>query len=346
MTHSIAYAQRGLSLVELMVGITIGLLLIAGLFTLFATSSLSTNEFEKSIRQFENGQYAVDLLSEDLNHAGFYADLLPPASAPTYVAPGVCTTAIGTLGWSPLIGTSIATAPTAIIGLSSTEVDSLTCLPHHKPNTPAVVVRRLDTTAVTPSTTVPGSVYVQSSRCTSSTSTFVIAVAVSGSPAIFPLQMHDCATVAPVRRYISRVYYIASCSECGLDLTPTLTRAELTGTDIVISPMVEGIDDISFEFGFDTSKANDPSQFDGIPDEYRLGLSGSLGANNNDWKNVVSVRTYLLTRTLEPTSGYVENKIYSLGLAGTRGPYADGYKRRAYSFTSRLHNVAQLREGT
>ncbi len=339
-------AQLGMTLVELMVGSTIGLVLVAGLATLFANSSRSTSELDKSIRQIENGRYAAGLLNEDFNHAGFYAEVLSSAGTPTYVAAGACATAIGDLGWSPAVGAGTASVPDAITGLTSAEVNALACLPNHKTGTPAVIVRRLDTAAIAPSATASGNVYLQSSRCSSSTATFVISTAVTGSTATFPLQNNDCATVAVVRRHISRVYYIASCNECGSDTVPTLKRAELLGGHITVAPMVEGIDDMAFEYGFDTEKAGNISQFDGVPDEYRSALSGTAGANNNDWKNVVSVRTYLLSRTIEATPGYTESKTYSMGLAGTRGPFSDGFKRRAYSFTSRLNNVAGVREGS
>lgn len=340
-------SQLGMTLIELMVGMAIGLVLVAGLSTLFANSSQSTNELDKSIRQLENGRYAVDLLSEDINHAGFYGDVLSIAGPPAYVNADACATAVADLGWTPAVSPTPASVPTAIAGLTSAQVGALACLTNHKSNTPGLVLRRLDTTAIDPSAAVDGSVYVQSSRCSSSTATFVAETAVAASIAtLFPLQNSDCASAAPMRRHITRVYYIASCNECGVDTVPTLKRAELIGNQIVVTPMVEGVDDISFEFGFDTAKAGDATLFDGIPEEYRTELSGVSGANNNDWKNVVSVRTYLLTRATESTPGYTESKTYSMGMGGTRGTFSDAFKRRAYAFTARLNNVAGQREGS
>jgi type IV pilus assembly protein PilW len=338
-----------MTLIELMVGIAIGLVLVAGLSTLFANSSQSANELDKSIRQLENGRYAVDLLSEDLMHAGFYGDVLSVSGPPTYVSPDPCATALANLGWTAPVSPAAATVPTAVAGLSSVQVDALTCLPNHKVNTPGIALRRLDTTAIAPATAASGSVYVQSSSCSTAADTFVVASAVTASIATtFNLQTKACDALnpAPMRRHISRVYYIASCNECGIDTTPTLKRAELVGNQIIVMPMVEGIDDMAFEYGFDTAMAGNPALFDGIPDEYRTGLSGVVGANNNDWKNVVSVRTYLLTRSTEATPGYTENKTYSMGLGGTRGVFADAFKRRVYAITTRLNNVASQREGS
>src|SRR5712691_6457768 len=77
----------GLSLVELLVSIALGLMVLAGVIVVFANSSAARNELERSSRQIENGRYALELLSSDLRMAGFYGELgvglLPvPAAMP------------------------------------------------------------------------------------------------------------------------------------------------------------------------------------------------------------------------------------------------------------------------
>src|SRR6476660_7081289 len=63
---------RGFSLVELMVGILIGMALIAGLAITFANSSQSYGEMQKQSQQIETGRYAFDVLRDDLEHAGYF----------------------------------------------------------------------------------------------------------------------------------------------------------------------------------------------------------------------------------------------------------------------------------
>lgn len=63
--------MRGISLVELMIGITLGLLLLLGLSSLYLSNSLARAEFNKSAEQIENGRYALDVLARDLELAGF-----------------------------------------------------------------------------------------------------------------------------------------------------------------------------------------------------------------------------------------------------------------------------------
>ena len=63
-----------MTLVEWMVSITIGLILLAGLTGLIARQSSAQSELEKSSRQIENGRYAMQLLNEDVQMAGYYGE--------------------------------------------------------------------------------------------------------------------------------------------------------------------------------------------------------------------------------------------------------------------------------
>src|SRR5256885_1576445 len=69
-----SYRQRagGFSLVELMVSLTIGLLLLTALAAVFANSSRMQREVSLSAQQIENGRSAIDIVSEDVRHAGFW----------------------------------------------------------------------------------------------------------------------------------------------------------------------------------------------------------------------------------------------------------------------------------
>src|SRR5262249_25624394 len=79
-------AQRGFSIVELMVALTIGLLLLTLLAVILSNASRSQRETFLAAEQIENGRYAVDMLSDDIHHAGFWGyysgTLTAPAGLP------------------------------------------------------------------------------------------------------------------------------------------------------------------------------------------------------------------------------------------------------------------------
>jgi prepilin-type N-terminal cleavage/methylation domain-containing protein len=69
--------QRGFSLVELMISVTISLVILGGLAAMLINVSRSNNEMAKSNSQIENGRYAVQVLENDLVHAGFWGEYVP-----------------------------------------------------------------------------------------------------------------------------------------------------------------------------------------------------------------------------------------------------------------------------
>jgi len=64
--------QRGLSLIELMVAITIGLLLLAGVIQVFASTKQTYRVHEGLSRVQESGRFAMEFLTRDLRMAGFF----------------------------------------------------------------------------------------------------------------------------------------------------------------------------------------------------------------------------------------------------------------------------------
>lgn len=321
--------QQGLSIVELLVAIAIGLALLSGLVTIYVNGSRSNLEQERSVRQLDNGRYAMEVIGEDITMAGYYGDVV--VEELTFGPAATCATALADLGWN----NAASSGPVAITGLNSGEAAAAACLDSHLAGTPALLIRHVDTTRVQRTAVVAGTPYLQTSRCASDpvATKFILAAATSS----FTLLDRDCATFNTVQRYITRIYYVASCNECGNDAVPTLKVAELRGAAFVSVSLAEGVENMAFEFGFDTD-AN------GSPDVYRTGLSGTAGAADNNWSNVVAARVYLLTRTTEATPGFTSARTFNLGLAGVRGPFNDAFKRRLYVMTNRLNNVSGPRE--
>lgn len=344
--------QRGLSVIELMVGLTVGMLLVAGLALMFGNATRSSLELEKSVRHIENGRQAIDLLSEDIALAGFYGTV--PAGP--YVADATLTPCAN--------GTVVATALAGMAALPSHAVPfpvegiypgqasyggagtALSCMTNRKPGTPALVLRRLDTVTTAVGSVTANAAYVQTSH-SSSDNFYSYRASASGTG--FTLRTGTGA-INPVRRFITRVYYIATCSDCtgAGDGIPTLTRLEVIGTQTIISPLAEGIDQIGFDYGFDTNN-------DGAADEW-YGLNAGAGPSESTaaatsprgWGNVVAVRIFLVSRNTERTVGHQDTRTYAIGREGTveRSTTAanDNFKRRGYVTTVRLQTVAGLRE--
>jgi type IV pilus assembly protein PilW len=325
--------QAGFSLVELMVASAVGLLILAGMATLFVNNSKTQAEIEKANRQIENGRYGIQLLSTDLTNAGFYGEFDPSDLPDPAAVPDVCATDLDALR---------AALPLPVQGLDRPDATALTCLPDRKSGTDVLVVRRTQTCVAGSGNCAPladGGVFLQASLCYNNSELG------SGdpenhydfdtNPANLTRRQRDCddvpgsGTPAVVRRYLVHVYYVANNSEAG-DGIPTLKRAELGGVDelaFTVAPLVEGIDNFQVEFGLGA------------------GVFSAEPATVADWRKVVAVKLHLLARNLDATPGYSDSMSYTLGSNPDGSEHivsapGDHYKRHVFQSQVVLRNPA------
>lgn len=342
--------QRGLSLIELMVSITLGMLVVAALLALYLNITRTNNEMAKANRQIENGRFGVQVLQNDLVHAGFWGRLgytMPPAPslpAPTAI-PDPCVVA----GWDAVYKNNLLAIPVqgfangnALAGCGIAAADVL-------PSSDVLVVRHANTCTA------------DSANCDGGTDTgphIQISACQAGSPppeaayvidsAAFPLKEKDCSTRAARRKIVSNIYYLATSNG-----QPTLMRVSLVnGAYTTPQPLIEGIEAFRVEYGIDTLgknglpiSASNPS--DGSADEYVS--SEELEDNTNPavklsrHANIVAARIHVLARNLEATQGHTDSKSYQLG-GTTIAAANDNFKRHVFSTTVRLVNPSGRRE--
>lgn len=333
--------QTGISLIELMISLTLGLLILAGVTTLFVTNSSARREIEKMSRQVENGRYAMQLLADDLGAAGFLAEFDPtPLSLPA-VLPDPCASDVGSLR--------------AALRLHIQGYDggaTLSCLADVKAGTDIVVVRRASTCvagATNCDAATTGAPLFQASLCSPTTGGTELASSPT-SDADYAANYYaldtvvgnltrrraNCTGLADIRRYRTHIYFVANNSNAG-DGIPTLKRAELGAGGFTIVPLVEGIENLQFEYGIDTN-AN------GTPDTYT-----PAPASVAEWNNAMSVKISLLARNNESTLGYTDTKTYVLGALAdgnenSVGPFGDAYKRHVFTSAVLLANPSGRRQ--
>lgn len=337
------HRQRGLSLVELMIGVTIGLAMLAALGSLYVATSKARAEFNKTGEQVENGRYALQSMVRDIEMAGFFGR--PGLSASLlYNLPGACTTAKTSMGFDNT--TTPLTVPVALSGVTASGAKP-TCLSNASASSEALTVHYAsgNVTATASGTEY----YLQQSSCTTDTKQLIY----DSNSANFTLLGKTCSsgTPAELRKYVVRTYYLAGCDNCanGGDSTPTLKVAEFVNGSIKISSLVAGIQDVHLSYGVDTDGNGSPDCYVDNPAIDNSAIcTGSAGYSwtnaTANWANVTAVRVTVLARNLDPTTGWNDIRTYDLGRATPDGPYNDSYKRHVYSAVARVWNVGGVRE--
>ncbi|MBZ2209387.1 PilW family protein [Massilia soli] len=342
-------AQRGFSLTELLIAATIGLVILAGMSTLFVNNSRTQAEIEKANRQVENGRFAMQTLSSDLRNAGFYGEFDPTILTSPAAVPDPCAATVAALKEAlPLPVQGIDNATTAP-----------SCLPGLVSGTDILVVRRTDTCVVgTPgcAALADGGPYFQASLCDNnfelgsgdSANYYRLDVTTS----TLNRRQRNCnasantGTLAVVRRYLTHVYYVASDDREG-DGVPTLKRAELglSGTTLAMTvvPLVNGIENLQLEYGLDTNGDGVADVFNANPET--VGGCAAADCAIANWRQAVSVKLNLLAVNLEPTTGYVDATSYVLGLDAAGEPIeiaasSDAYKRHVFQSLVAMPNPA------
>jgi len=368
---------QGFTLVELMVGIAIGLLLIAGLSIMFANSSQSYGEMHKEAQQIESGRYAFDVLRDDLQHAGYVGSRTQLPAVPGSL-PDPCDVSVAALA------TAIALPVQAYDSPSSSPISSCLADADHVAGTDILVIRRVDSAVTT--LPITNERYVQASASglevqagnpsgfalpalNSDNSVLTVGTKADGTAAtVFkmmnvppPPTITLARVAADIRKLHVHVYFIAPCSRFAAGQTgcttaadggtpiPTLKRLELGldsggNTAMLVRPIAEGIENLQIEFGVDTSPVavNPATGFpgDGVIDSYAKNLAGV-----GDWTNVMSVRLFVLARNSVATFGSATNsKTYALGLEGPVTPTDTEFRRHLFEGEVRLTNMSSRRE--
>lgn len=338
-------SQTGLSLVELMIAMTIGIIVLAGVSTAFLGSRQSYRVNENLARMQESARYAYDILSKDIRMAGYYGcagsniSVVNTLNDPTAYAwdftkgiYGFDSTGAST--WSPTLPASGS--------------------PQYGPDSPKsgndiVVVRSIMGSGIRvlqhPGGTPPGSADLKVTAGSGLTEEDIVMVADCLGAAIFQItnintsggfdnSVHNTGGThtpgnatqnlgkefvgAEVVRLSTRTYYIRD-NATGV---PSLYRIVASGA---AEELVEGIEGMQILYGVDTTG-------DFSADSYQ---NANWVETNNRWGDVISAQINLLIRSPEDR---VTSTPQTYNYNGTSILATDRRLRQVFSSTITLRN--------
>jgi Tfp pilus assembly protein PilW len=292
--------QIGVSLIELMVAMLLGAIVVAGLIQILTANRKAYQLQESNNFQQQNLRFATDRIDWSIRMADFWggqkaADVTgllgdgdgATGCDDTWVVAGKP----GSAGAGGIYGYD---------GAAAFPISGCALVPSgdYVPGTDVLVVRYADTD---PCNVPDGSVAALAAGTTSTclpSSSHYLAASVGQSAQLFKLA-DAVPLTGDTQRYIYpyrvEAYYLQPCSDrpaagCsaasdGGTPRPTLMRLRLTDTGLVREPLVEGIEQLQFEYGVSTDGTH-VNQF-----------KNAAKVTAAEWPTVLAVRVTLLARS-------------------------------------------------
>ncbi|ABK49355.1 Prepilin-type cleavage/methylation-like protein [Shewanella sp. ANA-3] len=316
--------ERGMSLVELMVAMVIGLFLTAGVFTMFSMSSSNVTTTSQFNQLQENGRIALAIMERDISQLGFMGDLT---------------------GTDFIVGTNTNIEVTTITADCVGDGLNNATLPNNQP----AHFRRLwgyENTATSTHLSCLGNSDVNADTDVLQLKRFIgpnvaagnsssVYVAANSSQAVFFVGAPTTALENPrTWEYQHHVYFIAN----DANQIPILRRKTLTSTGMSNDEqLVEGIENIRFLYGFDNDGDSTPDSF--MPAEDVT----SLMWDNEGFQRLVAIKAFVLVRSINEDKSYTNETEYLLGDKTITIPANDHYRRKVLSTTIVLENPVLIR---
>ena len=307
--------ERGFSLVELLVALTLGVTLSFGAVGLLLRSKVSYLQDEALAQIQENGRYALRYIARELTMAGHLGRA--PGDAPLRAAPAgsACFTLLSATQ-RPLEHVDDVSAA----GLGTPALPADCRVPdHHVPRTDILVIRRTaDAAHVLDGRELlarePGATYLRVDHARDATSLE------TGGGAPGPS--------VDIWEYTPQILFLRDFAIAEGDGVPTLCRRRLARSGHRMAPvqcLAEGIENLQVEFGVDEDGDRRADRFYARPTAAQL-------------RAAVAARVFLLLRSVRKLHGFTDTSAYRLG--GTRvAPPRDAYYRRVLHTTILLRNA-------
>jgi type IV pilus assembly protein PilW len=324
--------QRGFTLIEMMISVTIGLAILAGLVGVLATNASNARSNDRTSELMTNGRYALNSIKQEVREAGFRGHTWAEPTAPGNTYWSTLSNGSGCFGTEAgaTADAFIANVRQGVWGSNNANPFAANCIPaaSYSAGNDVMVVRRMAVvptaeTALQANTVYFRSIYERGQLYRST----------AGAPVVPPF---TGATQTPstfeLRTY---VYYISPFTVSANEnpLVPSLRRMSLqtgpvNGGTMVDELVASGIEHLQVRYSRLTT-APDTQYLDTL-------TGGSSTAADTDWDEVNSVRLWLLARNATPEPGYANTSTYVMG--DQSYTVADSFRRQLFTTVVQLRN--------
>jgi len=335
--------QRGLTLIEIMIAVTLGLILTAGIIQIFVGSKRTYHATEGLARMQENGRFITDVIAHDLRHVLYRGCVDPNNPANTAYISTVVTDPFD----PPIVGyDNSGTLPAgAVAGTDAVTVRFAE--PRGIPLKSAMADEYGDITVASDrglsagdvaiiADCVQADVFTITDVIDNGSSTFVIkhdAVFDGDTVNQNPNKADNGSGVTPLSKAYGtdaqlmilrdRTYFVRNTGRTAIDGTPILALARRSGGQV--EDLIEGVANLQILYGERLANGN-----------VRFVPAGTSGLDMN---KVAAVQVGILLQTVEAVGEpSAANQTFTIAGTSVTVPAGDRRLWRAFNVTTRLRN--------
>jgi len=294
--------EMGLSLIELLISMALGLVLMAGILQIFSASKRMFELTDDLSVIQEKGQLAIALLSENIRMADYWGGIESNAVqfGQTFlsVSPGECSSQWLFKSDPALIGFEGSSSISGISTLPSACIENSDYVPHSD----LLLVRYAGSKRSISDAKIDNAKYKNRYFVRSELGS--LAYVFLGGNSKDALLKIPASPFANNMEFHADLFFLRPCSHkrkgsCQ-DQLPTLMRLTLSGNRFVQQALIDGVEQLQFDYGVDTSGNRKVDNYISSP-------------SINQWKDVISVQVTLVIRSTEADSSIDElDKVYEL----------------------------------
>jgi type IV pilus assembly protein PilW len=318
--------QLGFSLIEIFIALAIGLVLFAGVMSVFVGMRTTTEETSSYGEMQENGRFAISLFTDDLLRAGFFGDMAENFS---FSALATVPAVVG----SDCFGNGVnnASFPVAVghfrilWGTTVKAINPINCISDAVVGSDLIQIKRAISSVTAPADFAANRYYLMTNQNAGAI--------FAGNGAIPNINQGRSW------EYQHHIYYVRNDNQ-GSNKVPVLVQGQLrNGTlpPIDFSPIIDGIEMIRFMYGVDTDD-------DGVVNAFIAAdnMTEAYWDNESNVK-ILAVKIYVLVRDILPDNNYENKSTYTLGDLAVNfidgSGNGDHYRRLLFTSTVAMPNA-------
>lgn len=331
--------QQGFSLLEVFIALSIGLVIFAGVLSVFVGMRTTTTETSSNGELQENGRFAMSVLTDDISKQDFWGDYTgvfgDPQISHALAAPvNECTGA----------GVNNASFPLAVghfrtlWGETVSSANPMGCFADAKIGSDLIQLKRVLASEVvkadgTSLTSAPvGSAPVDNYHLVTN----------SNDGILFGSGVVPAVDTSRVWQYQHHVYYIREENQ-GSNIVPVLMQGKLT-TQMTFAPIIDGIEMIRFMYGYDADTDQTAAGYGKVDafipaKDLTSEMWDNKGVASTGSTRIIAVKIFILARNITPDNKYTNSNTYQLGDITFTPPVDDHYRRLLFSSTVTLYNA-------